>query len=159
MRGAHFILAGLLLAIPARAQEGCPAAPLASLPLKSERGHVLVEVAINDQPAWFAVDTGASNSCVGFESIEKFSLKAGKSKTKASGAGATGMFTQLAKNNTLKIGRWKTAELHLVIFDMSHVNEALTQYKAKAVDGIIGADILLEGKAIIDYYNHCLYLQ
>ena len=69
------------------------------------------------------------------------------------------MTTQVAKNNILKIGRWKTAELHLVIFDMTHVNEALTQYKAKPVEGIIGADILLEGKAIIDYYNHCLYLK
>ena len=125
----------------------------------SKTQHLLIKATINGISGNFILDTGASNSCVGFESIEKFSLKAGKSKTKASGAGATGMFTQLAKNNTLKIGRWKTAELHLVIFDMSHVNEALTQYKAKAVDGIIGADILLEGKAIIDYYNHCLYLQ
>jgi hypothetical protein len=38
------------------------------------------------------------------------------------------------------------------------VNLALTQYKAKPVHGIIGADVLLEGKAIVDYYNHCLYL-
>ena len=50
-------------------------------------------------------------------------------------------------------------EYHLVIFDLSHVNEALQQHKAKPVHGIIGADILLEGKAIIDYYNHCLYLK
>ena len=27
------------------------------------------------------------------------------------------------------------------------------------VQGIIGADVLLGGKAIIDYYNHCLYLR
>jgi len=125
----------------------------------SKTQHLLIKATINGISGNFILDTGASNSCVGFESIEKFNLKAGKSKTKASGAGATGMFTQLAKNNVLKIGRWNTDELHLVIFDMTHVNEALTQYKAKAVDGIIGADILLEGKAIIDYYNHCLYLK
>ena len=46
----------------------------------------------------------------------------------------------------------------LVIFDLSHVNEALVTYKAKPVHGIIGADILMKGKGIIDYYNHCLYL-
>ncbi len=125
----------------------------------SKTQHLLIKAKINGVSGSFILDTGASNSCVGFESIEKFHLKARKSKTKASGAGGTGMFTQLAKNNILKIGRWDTAELHLVIFDMTHVNEALTQYKAKAVDGIIGADILLKGKGIIDYYNHCLYLQ
>lgn len=125
----------------------------------SKTQHLLIKATINDVLGNFILDTGASNSCVGFEGIERFNLKAGKSKTKASGAGATGMMTQIAKNNTLKIGRWKTEVLHLVVFDMSHVNEALIQYKAKAVDGIIGADILLEGKAIIDYYNHCLYLK
>ena len=125
----------------------------------SKTQHLLVKATINGILGNFILDTGASNSCVGFESIDYFNLTAGKSKTKASGAGATGMFTQLAKNNALQIGRWKTNDFHLVIFDMTHVNEALQQYKAKPVHGIIGADILLEGKAIIDYYNHCLYLK
>lgn len=125
----------------------------------SKTQHLLIKATINGISGNFILDTGASNSCVGFEGIEKFGLKAGKSKTKASGAGATGMFTQLAKNNSLKIGRWNSTDFHLIIFDMTHVNQALSQYKAKPVHGIIGADILLEGKAIIDYYNHCLYLK
>lgn len=125
----------------------------------SKTQHLLVKATVNGVSGSFILDTGASNSCVGFEGIEKFGLKAGRSKTKASGAGATGMFTQLAKNNSLQMGRWKSTGFHLIIFDMSHVNSALSQYKAKPVHGIIGADILLEGKAIIDYYNHCLYLK
>ncbi|TBX70697.1 acid protease [Flavobacterium silvisoli] len=125
----------------------------------SKTQHLLIKAKINGVSGSFILDTGASNSCVGFDSVDYFKLKAGKSKTKASGAGATGMMTQIAKNNALQIGRWKTEEFHLIIFDMSHVNEALRQYKAKPVHGIIGADILLEGKAIIDYFNHCLYLK
>ena len=125
----------------------------------SRTQHLLIKAKINGVTGNFILDTGASNSCVGFESIELFNLKAGKSKTKAAGAGATGMFTQIAKNNSLKIGRWKTDDFHLIIFDMSHVNDALKQYKAKPVHGIIGADVLLEGKAIIDYANHCFYLK
>jgi predicted aspartyl protease len=125
----------------------------------SKTQHLLIRANINGVNGNFILDTGASNSCVGFESIEFFNLTAGKSKTKAAGAGATGMVTQLAKNNTLKIGRWKTEDFHLIIFDMTHVNQALKQYKAKPVHGIIGADVLLQGKAIIDYYNHCLYLK
>ncbi len=121
--------------------------------------HLLIKATINGVKGNFILDTGASNSCVGFESIELFHLTAGKSKSKAAGAGATGMFTQEAKNNVLQLGSWKCKEFHLVVFDLSHVNEALTQHKAKPVQGIIGADVLLEGKAIIDYYNHCLYLQ
>lgn len=125
----------------------------------SKTQHLLIKARINGIKGSFILDTGASNSCVGFESIGLFQLKAGKSKTKASGAGANGMETQLAKDNKLQLGKWKNNEFHLVIFDLTHVNLALIQHKAKPVHGIIGADILLEGKAIIDYYNHCLYLK
>jgi aspartyl protease len=121
--------------------------------------HLLIKAKINGIQGNFILDTGASNSCVGFEGIELFLLKAKKSKTKAAGAGATGMMTQLSSANQLQLVRWKCDDLDLVIFDLSHVNEALTQHGAKPVHGIIGADVLMKGKGIIDYYNHCLYLQ
>jgi len=125
----------------------------------SKTQHLLIKATINGVKGNFILDTGASNSCVGFESIEKFQLATEKSATQAAGAGATGMFTQLSKNNQLQLGRWQEADFSLVVFDLTHVNMALTQHKAKPVDGIIGADVLLQGKAIIDYYNHCLYLK
>ncbi|KAB1156843.1 retropepsin-like aspartic protease [Flavobacterium luteum] len=125
----------------------------------SKTQHLLIEASLNGIKGNFILDTGASNSCVGFECIELFQLTAGKSKTKAAGAGATGMLTQIAKNNKLQLGTWKKNNFHLVIFDLSHVNDALIQHKAKPVQGIIGADVLLNGKAIIDYFNHNLYLK
>ena len=121
--------------------------------------HLLISAKINGAKGSFILDTGASNSCLGFDGISKFQLIAETSETKAAGAGATGMETQLSKNNLLQLSHWKTSKFHLVIFDMQHVNQALNEYKTKTVDGIIGADILLKGKAIIDYYNHYLYLR
>lgn len=121
--------------------------------------HLTIKATINGVQGDFILDTGASNSCVGFESIELFKLKAKESRTKAAGAGATGMITQIASKNNLKIGTWKLADFNLVIFDLSHVNEALRQHKTKEVQGIIGADVLLEGDAIIDYSSKYLYLK
>jgi predicted aspartyl protease len=125
----------------------------------SKTQHLLIKATLNGVKGNFILDTGASNSCVGYESIEKFKLATEKSKTKAAGAGATGLQTLLSTENKIQLGRWKENDFSLVIFDLSHVNLALTQHKAKPVDGIIGADILLDGKAIIDYFNHCLYLK
>jgi predicted aspartyl protease len=124
----------------------------------SKTQHLLIKAKINGVKGNFILDTGASSSCVGFESIELFLLEAQKSKTQASGAGANGMLTQIAVGNKLHLGNWKHSGFDLVIFDLSHVNEALVEHKAKPVHGIIGADILMKGKGIIDYYNHCLYL-
>ena len=120
--------------------------------------HLLIKAKINGVAGNFILDTGASNSCVGFESVDLFALEAQKSKTKAAGAGATGMFTQIATKNQLQLGSWKDSNFELVIFDLSHVNEALMQHKAKPVHGIIGADVLMKGKGIIDYFTNCLYL-
>jgi predicted aspartyl protease len=121
--------------------------------------HLLIKAKINGVVGNFILDTGASSSCVGFESIDYFNLYAKKSKTKASGAGATGMFTQISHKNNLQLGTWKATDFSIVIFDLSHVNEALTSHKVKSVQGIVGADVLMKGKAIIDYFNCFLYLQ
>jgi hypothetical protein len=130
------------------------------IPLKKiVTNHLELEAKINGVKGRFILDTGASNSCVGFNSIDNFKLVAEESDTKAAGAGATDMETQISKNNTLKIGKWTTAKFHLVLFDLSHVNTALTDHNAKEVDGIIGADILQKAKALIDYNKNVLYLK
>ena len=121
--------------------------------------HFEVKATINGVKGLFILDTGASNSCVGFEAIETFNLDVIDSEIKAAGAGATDMTTQVSKKNSLKIGTWKREKLALILFNLIHVNTALTNHNAKPVDGIIGADILKKGKAIIDYENKYLYLK
>ncbi|MBU3010373.1 retroviral-like aspartic protease family protein [Polaribacter vadi] len=124
-----------------------------------ETNHLELKATLNGIKGRFILDTGASNSCVGLDLIEYFNLDAKESETKAAGAGATDMETQLSENNVLKIGDWNTKKCHLVLFDLSHVNTALVQHKAKKVHGIIGADILQKGKAFIDYNKNILYLK
>ena len=120
--------------------------------------HLELDAAINGVQGTFILDTGASNSCVGIDMIKFFNLDAKESDTKAAGAGAIDMETQQSEHNTLKIGKWKTKNFHLVLFDLTHVNTALIQHKAAEVHGIIGADILHKKKAVIDYDQCCLYL-
>jgi len=121
--------------------------------------HFEVKASINGIKGRFILDTGASNSCIDFKDADFFKLNVESSKTLASGAGATDMVTQQSLSNKINIKNWYFLNLHLVLFDLSHVNTALTQHKAKAVHGIIGADILQKGKAIIDYKNNRLYLK
>ena len=120
--------------------------------------HLLINAEINGVKGRFILDTGASNTCVCIKSVELFQLYAKNSKTKAVGAGSSDITTQIAKNNNLKIGKWKNSNFNIVVIDLFHVNEVLTQFRTKPVQGIIGADVLMQGKAIVDYANHYLYL-
>ncbi|HEX8269937.1 MAG TPA: retropepsin-like aspartic protease [Flavobacterium sp.] len=125
----------------------------------TKTNHLVLKATINGVAGNFILDTGASNSCVDFENVSLFKLKARHSKTRAAGAGAIDMITQTARKNQIKIGRWKYNDFNLIVFDLSHVNTALEQHKAKPVQGIIGADVLIEGSAIIDYRTKHLFLK
>jgi len=125
---------------------------------KTITNHFELKAKINNVKGRFILDTGASNTCVGLHLATHFGLTPTESDTKASGAGAVEIETQVAKDVPIKIGKWKLENLHLVLIDLSHVNAALEQHNVKSVEGIIGADILEKGKAIIDYKNKRLYL-
>lgn len=120
--------------------------------------HFEIMAKVNGITGRFILDTGASNTCVGFDKIDFFNLTSKESKIKAAGAGATNMETLISTKNKIEIGNWKKNKLKIVLFDLVHVNEALTTHKALPVDGIIGADILKKSKAIIDYPRSCVYL-
>ena len=125
----------------------------------TKTNHFEIKATINGVKGVFILDTGASSSCVGFNSIEHFKLSVIDSEIKAVGAGASNMVTKLSKSNTLEIGPWKKQRVALVLFNLSHVNEGLINHDANPVDGIIGADILKKGKGIIDYEKKYLYLK
>lgn len=125
---------------------------------KIATNHFEIKAKINGVKGRFILDTGASNSCVGFDEIEKFDLKTEDSEHKAAGAGSEEIDTQISKKNKIKIGDFKIKKVPLVLIDLSHINNALTKQEAKPVNGIIGADVLEEGNAIIDYKKRKLYL-
>ena len=125
----------------------------------TKTNHFEIKAMINGVQGLFILDTGASNSCVGFEAADTFHLAPKDSEILAAGAGAADMLTQVAKTNTVKIGSWTANNVTLILFDLQHVNTALISHDAAPVDGIIGADILKKCKAIIDYEKKYLYLK
>jgi len=130
------------------------------IPLKKiKSGHYKFSAKINSISGNFILDTGASSSCIGFKNISYFFLKSEASSIKAAGAGAINMKTKLARNNNIVIGYWSLNKVDFVLFDLSHVNEALLQVEEEPVHGIIGADFLKRTRAVIDYGRNCLYVK
>ena len=126
---------------------------------KIKSGHYKFSAKINSVLGEFILDTGASTSCIGFDQISHFILKNEASKVKAAGAGAINMKTEIAKNNIITIGKWKLTHIDFVVFDLSHVNEALSQVDENPIHGIIGADFLKQTRAVIDYGRNCFYVK
>lgn len=125
----------------------------------TKTNHFEIKATINGVKGVFILDTGASNSLLGVHNAKNFNLTIEDSEIKATGAGASNMTTQISKINAIKIGKWKKQKMPIILFNLTHVNEGLLSQNAKPVDGIIGADILKKGKAIIDYEKKYLYLK
>ena len=125
----------------------------------TETNHFECKVLINGVEGSFIIDTGASSSCIDFIYAEHFNLFSEDSNIRAAGAGATNMLTKTSTNNKVSIGKWTKKRVDLILFDLSHVNKALSDHDAELVHGIIGADILKRGKAVIDYKTSRLYLK
>lgn len=126
---------------------------------RTRTDHFAVEGLLNGVRGRFIVDTGASNTCVGLHRMDHFGLESEISEIKAAGAGAVDMETLVSAGNALLLGTWELTELQVVLFDLSHVNQALDSQEEFPVDGILGADILLRGRAVIDYESCLLYLK
>ena len=120
--------------------------------------HYLIEAKVNSITGRFILDTGASNSCICSSLENKFKVISEDSKEKASSANSEMTHTKISKRNKIQIGNWVN-ELDLITFDMSHINNALSQKKVPPIDGIIGADILKKSKSVLDYKTNKLYLK
>ncbi|MDC8002077.1 aspartyl protease family protein [Aequorivita todarodis] len=130
------------------------------IPLKKlATDHYLFSAKINGVAGDFILDTGASTSCVGFTDSTHFLLISEESIIKAAGAGAINMETMLSRGNKFSIKNWSIGNMDFVLFDLSHVNEALSQVNEGPVHGIIGADFLKKHRAVIDYGRNCFYVK
>ena len=121
--------------------------------------HFKIISKINGVRGDFVLDTGASSTFVDLNLERKFKLKSETSLIKASGAGPNKLTTLVSNDNCIKFGGWCCKSYKLVLIDLSIVYDVFESLKASAVDGIIGADILKTGNAIIDYEKKYLYLK
>ena len=120
--------------------------------------HYLIEAKVNSVNGKFILDTGASNSCICTSLEDKFKVISEDSKEKASSANSEMTHTKISKNNRIQIDKWNS-NASLITFDMSHINNALSQKKVDPIDGIIGADVLKKSKSILDYKSNKLFMK
>ena len=126
---------------------------------KNEIGHYQFQISLNGVDGNFILDTGASSSCVGTEYAEKYNLLPEESDYKAAGAGAIDMETFKSRVENMSIDGINVDIEHIILFDLTQINEALTQHDACNIDGIIGAEILEQLSAVISYAERTVYLK
>ncbi len=115
--------------------------------------HLFIKVTVNGKRCRFLIDTGASHSVVDKAYFEKHfgkrSLKTVKQAT--TGLHSSTTESHFGKIKELKIGKATVKNYQAAAVDLNHVNNTYKQLKKKAIQGILGSDLMLKYKMKINY--------
>tara|TARA_B100000963_G_scaffold328362_1_gene316794 strand:- start:9268 stop:9702 length:435 start_codon:yes stop_codon:yes gene_type:complete len=122
-------------------------------------GHLVTDCQVNGVSAKLIIDTGASNSCIDSNSVEKFKIKIENYDEQASSATEKIKNMYISQENSIDIVGFSIENLKLFVFDMGHINETLKENESIKIHGIIGNDIMSKHEAIINFTENKIYLK
>ena len=127
--------------------------PLQIIDLNSDGFHPLLTIKIFSKPFTVVLDTGASKTAFDKTLLLKANKKAliNNSDILSTGLGTNSMQSFTATINDMRIGRLKIPEFEVAVLDLSTINIAYKQMGHPEVLGVIGGDILMKYKAVVDY--------
>jgi hypothetical protein len=122
-------------------------------------GHLTLLAHVNGVPGRFVLDTGAGRSVIESSRRAKFRLARIDDATGvAIGAGGN-VPLRMSHGNRLQIGRYVDFGFTAYLMPLHQVNLAFLRRGHDGIDGVIGADVLRNGAAVIDYAGGTLYLK
>ncbi|GGI24132.1 aspartyl protease family protein [Pedobacter mendelii] len=126
--------------------------PLKLINLQDDGFHVLVEIVVFKQKHFVVLDTGASRSVFDKSLIEQHLSETLHVSDEINAATLfTTTTTIQATIPEVKIGSLKIKNYQTVAFDLQSVTETYQQFGHPPISGIIGGDILMKYKAVINY--------
>lgn len=121
-------------------------------------GHHLVEATINGRTGEFVLDTGANMTVIDRSHLARFGLSpASGDLGGAIGIGSGGRASRVPIDGFV-IGLVEIRQNRVVSSDLGQLLTVLSRASGRTVDGIIGQDVLVEHRAIIDVARPMLYL-
>lgn len=127
--------------------------PINIINIEGDGFHLIAEGMINNKPARFVVDTGASRTVFDKDRIlnyidnPEFNEKEGIS----AGIGGTDISSFIFNIEELSFGDLKINDYQAVAMDLSNVNNSYAMLKLPPVDGVLGGDLMKKYQAVINY--------
>jgi predicted aspartyl protease len=134
--------------------------PLQIIDLQDDGFHPLVEVVVFGQPFIAVLDTGASKTAFDRTMLEHANTDAIFESTDrlSTGLGTNTMASSKIVLDSMYIGGFLITDIEVAVLDLSAINHAYQQLNKPTVIGVVGGDILMKYKAIVDYGEGTLRL-
>lgn len=134
--------------------------PLQIIDLEDDGFHPLVEVVVFGKPFLVVLDTGASKTAFDKAILQQTNDAALFIETDklSTGLGTSTMASFTLRLHDLHVGTLHIPDFEVAVLDLSTINMAYAQLNKPLVLGVLGGDILMKYKAVIDYGNGLLTL-
>lgn len=126
---------------------------------RSRLNHLTIRALINGREALLMVDTGLPVTVIASSKVEHFGLTSAPDKMSwPSRVNVNGVFNKLVLAPNIQLGTLELADVPVVVAEMRTVRGAARVSREPEPDGILGIDVLLATKAILDCQNQTLIL-
>ena len=126
--------------------------------VREKTRHITVVGSLGGKPARLIVDTGAGATCVHAGMLKRYGLSLSSFSRKGGGVGTSTMKMTTVRTHNLSLAGLDLSAFKLVAVDLSHVNAGLAKAKVAPIAGVLGADVFLRYRAVIDYARRCIIL-
>ena len=115
--------------------------------------HPFLNLKVNGVKCRFLIDTGASKSVLDKKYFEE---KIGKRYMKTVKQETTGLHSSTSESyfgnvKTIEVGHHVIKNYNIAAIDLNHVNQVYRSAKKPKINGILGSDLMLKYKMIVDY--------
>ena len=135
--------------------------PLQVIDLHEDGFHPLVEISVFGKTFIMVLDTGASKTAFDQTILVQASEDAvlTQSDRLSTGLGTNSMASSTAIIHDLRLGDLLIPEFEVAVLDLSTINTAYRQLGHPEILGVLGGDILMKYKAVINYGKQVLKLK
>ena len=127
--------------------------PIRILDIEGDGFHVMIQGRINGKEANFLIDTGASRSVFDPKNIANFidNPQFEKKEGITAGVGGNELESATFDIEALNLGDLEIRHYNAVALDLENIYESYEKVHLPKIDGIIGGDLLVKHKAVINY--------
>ena len=133
--------------------------PLQIIDLHKDGYHPLVSISVYGKPFTLVLDTGASKTAFDRETLLAEGIDLTASDSLSTGLGTNSMTSFTTILSDLWVGELQVSEFEVAVLDLSTINIAYRQLNHPEILGVLGGDVLMKYKAVIDYGKKILKLK
>jgi hypothetical protein len=135
--------------------------PIEIISVENDGYHLIIKGKINKKDRFLMIDTGASKSVFNISLLNIKTIE-GMSVYRNNASAVTISLDEIPSTNgiikELQIQDLKIYDFEATLIDLKHINELYQNNFGKEISALIGNDLLIKYKAVIDYSNKVLVL-